>query len=300
MKKEHFKSFALGLILYTLLVILWGAWVRISHSGDGCGDTWPLCHGVLIPEAEQNKTWIEYFHRVTSGIYGIVAFIFYFAARKVFPAGNISRTLAGWVLFFTITEAALGAKLVLFGLVANNDTPFRAFSMSLHQMNSLLLMGTVILTWLHVGAVKSPLKLRSLVLPALFLILSTSGAWAALAATLFPAESLLQGLQDDLNRDSHFLIRLRILHPLIALTLGSIILYRLWQKWQTTAEDNPLHKISFQTLVLFLVGIAFGVSTLLALSPVWMKITHLSMTHLLWFALLRWVYCASSEELAKR
>lgn len=300
MKKEQFKLFALALIFYTLLVILWGAWVRISHSGDGCGDTWPLCHGVLIPEAEQNKTWVEYFHRVTSGIYGLVAIGFYLMARKIFPNGTSVRTLAGWVLFFTITEAALGAKLVLFGLVANNDTPFRTFSMSLHQINSLLLMGTVILSWLHVDVVRSPLKKRSFLMPLLFLLISTSGAWAALSTTLFPSDSLLAGFKDDFNSDSHFLVRLRVLHPLISLSLGSFILFRLWKSWQTTPENHILHKRSFITLLLFLIGIAFGASTLLALSPLWMKISHLALTHILWFALLSWVYTESSEDPANR
>ena len=141
MSKSGFRSFAFYLLLYTVLVILWGAWVRISHSGDGCGDTWPLCNGQLIPEAQRGKTWVEYGHRLMSGIYGLVVIYFWWVSRQVFERGHFARRAAGLTLFFTITEALLGAKLVLFGLVTTNDTPYRALIMALHQLNSFMLTG---------------------------------------------------------------------------------------------------------------------------------------------------------------
>ena len=73
--------------LYTLAVILWGAWVRISHSGDGCGNHWPLCSGDLIPNFSQTKTWIEYTHRLMTGLYGVVVVLIFFKIKK-----NISDT----------------------------------------------------------------------------------------------------------------------------------------------------------------------------------------------------------------
>ena len=68
--------------LFTIVVILWGAWVRISHSGNGCGDHWPLCGGEFIPTSANAKTWVEYTHRMMSGLYGLIVIYCFFIFRK--------------------------------------------------------------------------------------------------------------------------------------------------------------------------------------------------------------------------
>ena len=65
--ERKFYLIAKACIYFTILSILWGAWVRISGSGNGCGSSWPLCGGVIIPEAEHKKTWIEFIHRLMTG-----------------------------------------------------------------------------------------------------------------------------------------------------------------------------------------------------------------------------------------
>lgn len=298
MKKITFKNFAFVLLIYTLLVILWGAWVRISHSGDGCGDTWPLCHGQFIPEAERGKTWIEYAHRLMSGLYGFLVIYFYSSARKIFPKNSFTRRAAFWTLIFMITEALLGAKLVLFKLVGSNDTPFRAIAMALHQLNSLLLTGAITLaftsTEVNGTAVSGLFKKKSWVFPALFFSIAITGAWASLSSTLFPTQSLLQGLTDDISMNSHYLIRLRTLHPLFAILFGGSLCIFLWIKSQK-AQTPLLQRTGAQGALSLLVGIAFGISTLLSLSPVWMKIGHLALAQLMWFCLLRFIYAWKLE-----
>jgi len=64
----RFAAFAWMVLGYNILVILWGAVVRATGSGAGCGDHWPLCQGVVIPHGEQIATIIEFSHRATSGI----------------------------------------------------------------------------------------------------------------------------------------------------------------------------------------------------------------------------------------
>ncbi|MFK8137752.1 MAG: COX15/CtaA family protein, partial [Bdellovibrionales bacterium] len=76
------RRFNMGLILYTLFIIVWGAWVRISKSGDGCGEHWPLCHGEWIPSQKPIETWIEFGHRASTGIYGILILIFIYMVFK--------------------------------------------------------------------------------------------------------------------------------------------------------------------------------------------------------------------------
>ena len=296
MTKSGYKKFAFSLLLYTVIVILWGAWVRISHSGDGCGDTWPLCHGQLIPEAQRGKTWVEYAHRLMSGIYGFMVIYFWWVARKLYPAGHFARKAALATLIFMITEALLGAKLVLFKLVTTNDTPYRAFVMGLHQMNSFMLTGAVALTFAAATlseALPTPTASykKYKYLPWLIVAIGITGAWAALSNSLFPADNIMDGFFADFSTQSHFLIRLRGLHPLLAvLGAGSLALF-FWMKAQT-AETTLVQKKSMQMSMLLVVGIFFGMATLLLHAPVWMKITHLTLAQTIWVVLLQWIFFA--------
>lgn len=294
MKQSQFKKFALSLLIYTLLVILWGAWVRISHSGDGCGDTWPLCHGQLIPEAQRGKTWVEYGHRLMSGIYGLVVIYFWWIARKVYPAKSFTRKAALATLIFTITEALLGAKLVLFKLVTTNDTPYRAFVMALHQVNSFLLTGAVALAF--AGAlIAEPLPAMSKNdrryrwLPFIIVVIGITGAWASLSNSLFPSENLWDGFLADFSEDSHFLIRLRVLHPLLALIGGGGLALFFWIKAQTS-ESILIERRSYQMCLALIAALIFGILTLLLHAPVWMKIIHLALAHTIWVLLLQWIF----------
>ncbi|MBX2986666.1 MAG: COX15/CtaA family protein [Bdellovibrionaceae bacterium] len=274
------------LFFYTLLVILWGAWVRISHSGDGCGESWPLCQGEFVPGTSHGKTWVEYTHRLMSGFYGLFVFGLWWAVVKVAPAGSGRRRAAHAVLIFTITEALLGAKLVIFGLVSANSSWGRTFAMSLHQLNSLLLTGSVTLLWMSLSNPALRWRPRGAFVGLIFLAIAVTGAWAALASTLFPSENLWEGLMKDFAPDSHHLLRLRVLHPLSALLGGGGLAVYLWMKgFDQTGPERRLHQ---QTAVFLFGGLLFGILTLLMLSPVWMKLAHLGLAHLLWAALVRW------------
>ncbi|WP_081112204.1 COX15/CtaA family protein [Bdellovibrio bacteriovorus] len=299
MTKPTFKKFAFGLLFYTILVILWGAWVRISHSGDGCGDTWPLCHGQLIPEAERGKTWVEYGHRLMSGIYGLVVIYFWWVARKIYPKTHFARKMAFATLIFTITEALLGAKLVLFGLVTTNDTPYRAFVMALHQLNSFMLTGSAALAF-SAATLQSELQApskedrRYRYLPWAIVIIGITGAWASLSNSLFPTENLWDGFLADFDSNSHFLVRLRGLHPLLALLGGGSLAIFFWIKAQT-AESLLVERRSYQMSLTLITAIVFGILTLLLHAPVWMKIVHLALAHTVWVILLQWVFFVRAE-----
>lgn len=300
MTKPQYKKFAFSLLIYTLLVILWGAWVRISHSGDGCGDTWPLCNGQLIPEAQQGKTWVEYGHRLMSGIYGFVVIYFWWAARKLYPVGHFARKAALATLIFMITEALLGAKLVLFGLVTNNDTPYRAFVMALHQINSFMLTGAVSLAFAAATiSVELPAPSKEdryyKYMPWLIVVIGITGAWASLSNSLFPTDNLWQGFMDDFSNQSHFLIRLRGLHPFFALIGGGGLALFFWLKAQT-AESILLERRSYQMSLTLVTAIVFGILTLLLHAPVWMKIVHLALAHTVWVLLLQWVFFVRSQK----
>lgn len=321
--KEKFytrvSQITLALIIYTLLVILWGAWVRISHSGDGCGDTWPLCQGQLIPQEAMKKTWVEYSHRFTSGLYGLLVIGLYFWLKRKFSQKELgsdsginysTMKWSFWVLVFMITEALLGAKLVIFRLVSLNDSVWRLVVMSLHQLNSFLLVAFTVRLFCSTfepKLVKSFLMEQKKVSPdsspekelktffgfpvPLFLIiaLAMTGAWAALSTTLFPSVSLVDGLVKDFANDSHYLLKLRVTHPFLGIVFGSFMAIMFYKKAQDYLINSSgssirslLYKTAMSTSMAIASGVIIGIITLLSLSPVALKIIHLTIAHVLW------------------
>src|SRR5215813_13700333 len=68
MKLDRFAKYTWFALAFNLLVIVWGAYVRASGSGAGCGSHWPLCNGEVIPGSPTIKTVIEFSHRLSSGL----------------------------------------------------------------------------------------------------------------------------------------------------------------------------------------------------------------------------------------
>ncbi len=285
------RRFALFLIAYAILIILWGAFVRISNSGDGCGVHWPLCKGEWIPFGSMVQTWIEYFHRAKSGLFGILIFGFWIWSFRVLPKAHMARGLANMVLFFTIVEALLGAALVKFGWVNQDASSARVIMHSAHFVNTLLLLASMSLFW-----VASYFKDPKWVIPTraqanlvstclcLFLAIGITGSWGALTSMLFEVSSLKDGLALDLSAESPWYVQYRFLHPILAVAQTGCLLF-LVARLQYLLPPERAWIGKLLTLLVF-VQIAFGFSTLLALSPVWMKLVHLFLADALWLSFM--------------
>ena len=300
--QTKYFQYAFILWVYTLIVILWGAWVRISHSGDGCGQSWPLCHGQVLPESSlDGATWIEFSHRVSTGLFGLAVVVLVVMAFKFFPMGHIVRKASVWTLFFTLTEALIGAKLVLSGLVGEVSTFERAFVMSIHQINSLLLTGSLAFSfkrptirgvWDLAGFFSQPYWRKSVFLLVGFLLLAIFGAISALSSTLFPSSSLMEGLEQDFQSDAHWLVRWRIVHPLFAILYIFTSLFFILS-FRKTDLDVDSHSEVFQDYQqihrlfwLYIAVLVVGLANLFALSPVILKLMHLGLVHILWTYLI--------------
>lgn len=272
MTKKNVSNLLFAFWIYTLIVILWGAWVRISHSGNGCGDHWPLCGGEFIPTAgASGKTWVEYSHRLMSGLYGLIVFYcFYIFKNPKFS--KTTRTLNTSMLVFMLIEAGVGALLVKGSLVTVNDSVTRLVVMSLHQLNSFLLTAVTYLLGLSLVH-EFEIKFKKIYF--FFLIVCIVGAFASLSTTLFPSISLWEGILQDLSGDSHLFIRLRVLHPIFALTIMLSMTYYF------------LNKKQIRLVAEIYLGIIIGAITLLTLSPTWLKLSHLLIAHYLWSRILK-------------
>lgn len=255
-----------------MLVILWGAWVRISHSGDGCGDHWPLCGGDYLPDFSQKKTWVEYTHRIMSGLYGLIVIYIFASFRR--HSSALVKKLNLFLLLLMLSEAILGAILVKGHLVTINDSVLRLFVMSLHQFNSFMLTGVTFLFYTVISRQLNKISFYNPLLLLLFVVLPITGAIAALSTTLFPSISLWQGILQDLSSETHLFIKLRIIHPLMACIIaGGFIIW---------CYSKNLNRLAIE----FLIAFSIGVVTLLTLSPFYLKLAHLLIAHILWARLI--------------
>lgn len=290
MKSSTFSRLAWAFVAYLLLVILFGAWVRITHSGAGCGSHWPTCHGEVIPPDPSIETIIEYTHRLTSGALGILGLGLLAGAwrvsRRVFVAACVTMA-------FIIFEALIGAGLVLRELVADDASVARAVVIALHLANTLFLTASAALVawWSDRDIVfdwreeRSAVILCGVGLVALVLT-SMTGAVTALGDTLFPVDptltdGLVSRLRDDLSPANHFLVRLRIVHPVIA-CVGALYLLAL-SHW-IRARDFALNVDSWAAALfaLVLAQVIVGIVNVALAAPGWLQIVHLLMAQLVW------------------
>lgn len=286
----RFTRYAWLTLAYNVLVVLWGAIVRATGSGAGCGSHWPLCNGVVIPQSPRIETIIEFSHRLSSGIAGLLVVGLLVGAFRLFPRGHAARKAAVWAMIFMVSEAALGAALVRYRLVADNPSMNRAAVMGAHLTNTFLLLAALALT-AHFVSGGSPFRLRGrgwwgggFALGALGLLVSgVSGATAALGDTLFPSQTLAQALRQDLSPTAHLLIRLRIFHPAIAIASGLLALV-LAMRLLKMGLGPETRRLSGWTAGLVFTQVLAGTVNVLFLAPVWLQIVHLLLADLLWIA----------------
>lgn len=291
-----FTRYAWVFLAYLLLVILFGAWVRITHSGAGCGSHWPTCHGQIIPLAPSIETLIEYSHRLTSGLLGIFGLVLLAWAARRF--GRHRVTAASIVtLIFIVLEAAIGAGLVLQELVASDDSEARAIIISLHLVNTLLLTGSAALAaWWSTDA--RPVAPRALgtgtwIFAAGLLALVAScmtGAVTALGDTLFPVGAtegvgLFERVTDELSPANHFLVRLRIIHPVVAVVAAGIV-YGVGAWAREHARDARTPRLARGLQHGVVAQVVLGILNIGLAAPGWMQLVHLLLAQLVWIALV--------------
>jgi cytochrome c oxidase assembly protein subunit 15 len=274
-------------LLLTLIVILGGAFVRATGSGAGCGQHWPLCNGEIIPFAPRVETIIEFTHRLTSGA-SLLLFVFIFIlVRRQVPKAHGTRSWAKVALFSFFLEAGIGALLVLKSLVATNTSYLRAAVISLHLVNTyVLLAGLSGMLWNlrsnHFIKFSDLNKTWRLILGAWCLV-GAMGAIVALGDTLFPSTSLAQGIRADLDSGSHLMIRLRFIHPLFALGVAAVTLFFTSQPGNSASVTSAAMAVRLWVIA----QIVCGLLNWVFLAPLWLQLVHLLMADLTWILVVR-------------
>jgi heme A synthase len=261
MVNVRFARATWGLVAFLLAVVLWGAFVRATGSGAGCGAHWPVCNGEVLPRAPALETIIEFSHRLSSGLVTLAVLGWAVWAFVAFPRRHRVRRGAVLGVLAILVEGAIGAALVLLRLTGKDDSLGRAAVMGLHLVNTFFLLAVVALSGAWAAGFARP-RLRDqgavgVLIPAGLLgllVLGISGGVAALGDTLFPATSLAEGFRQDISAGAHVLLRLRFLHPLLAVAVGTLLL------------------------------VTAGLVNLALLAPVWMQLVHLLLADAVWLA----------------
>ncbi|MBN1452798.1 MAG: COX15/CtaA family protein [Anaerolineales bacterium] len=287
MKLKIFAAFTWGVLGWIMIVILWGAYVRATGSGAGCGQHWPLCNGQVIPQAPDVKMTIEFTHRLLSGgallLIGTMVIWGFRITNREQPVRK--GLIAAGILI--ITEALLGAGLVLFELVEENSSVARAFTVALHLANTFLLVGSLALSayWASGGSaiqIKGQGAKVWLLGAGLLgmLLIGMSGAVTALGDTLFPVRSLAEGIVADMDPNAHFLVRLRVYHPIIAVFIAGYSLYLV--RILYNQNQGLARKLLVSLVVIGFVQLSAGLTNLLLLAPISMQLVHLFTADLVW------------------
>ena len=287
------ERFAWGVVGYNILVILWGALVRATGSGAGCGNHWPLCNGQVIPLSPTLHTIIEFTHRqmVTGSVLTLILLVTW--TFRATLKGSAARVFAVISAVLLVNEAFLGALLVKLGYVTGNQSVGRVVVLGVHLSNTLLLLAALTLTaialgmrvsWREVGVRLAQGRTAALMTAAgllATLVVGVSGSLAALGDTLFPSTSLRAAFAADFDAHSPWILRLRGIHPASAVVAAAFV---VWMLWRARAQDVgwPLRFTGVMLAMQFVLGIA----DVVLLAPVWMQIVHLLGADMFWVSLV--------------
>ncbi len=283
----RYAKFAWGTVALNLGVILWGAVVRATGSGAGCGSHWPDCDGSIVPALEDSTTAIEFGHRLTSGLALVAVIALVVAARKQFARDDRVYRASQAALGFIVIEVLIGAALVTFGWVDDDTSTARVIAIAVHLGNTFLLLGALTVTaWWAGGKPAVRLDRRGPVLAigaglAALLAVAGLGAITALGDTLFPDAALA----DDFRGSSHYLVRLRTIHPVSAVVAGGYVLL-LARSWAATRDRPNVPALAGIVSTLIVAQIALGVVNVALAAPLWMQLVHLLAADLMWIAVV--------------
>lgn len=306
--QKRFMRYAWWLLGYTLFVILFGAVVRITGSGAGCGQHWPSCNGELVHLPHSLKTTIEYTHRLTSGLSVLSIVGLLVMAFRLYPRGHSVRASAGIAFSMILVEAMIGALLVKLRLVENDASLGRILVLPLHLVSTALL--TAALSWCAYFASNPvstepplPKAARALLVAAGLgiLLVSATGAVTALGDTVYPVQAtgLLARIREDQGANAVLLQRMRGLHPFLAISVAAFVAYAaaLLQSYRTTER---VKRASVVLIVCVALQVALGALNVWLSAPGPLQVLHLLLANLTWIALILLAASAQHVDESKR
>ncbi len=259
--------------------------MRITSSGAGCGNHWPLCNGEVLPHHPRLATLIEFAHRSLTGLSTLMFVVLVAWTFRQTDNGHPARSAALAAGLLLLTEGALGAVLVKGGYVEQNASPARVLVQSIHFTNTLLLLGatTAVAVLLRPFSWVRRIEHKTSIFLALaaFIVTGATGSVAALADTLFPSPSLGAAIAADFAASSPLLLRMRWMHPAATVTLAAA---GLWLALQYRSANQ---RFAFGLILANVLSqMSVGAINVLLLAPAWIQVLHLLGADLFWITLV--------------
>lgn len=273
----------------TVAVVVGGALVRATDSGAGCGESWPICGGRIIPEIGSHHTAIEVSHRLMTGLLAIGVIALFILVRRTYDKAHRLRraVFVGGVLL--IVESLLGASLVLFGWVEFDASVARLVVVPVHLVNTFMLVGAFAMVVyfaiggrgfrLDLGRTRDRLVVVGL---GVLLVIGATGALNALADTLILSDALRESAPGEVLVTESVLRQIRTIHPFVSIA-GGLAIFMLARYLATGAATLVkwlglvIQGIVWVQFILGLVNIALEV-------PLETQLLHLLVADVTWIA----------------
>ena len=267
----------------TFILNVQGAFLRAAGLGDGCGTSWPGCHGEVVPLDPDFAAFMEFYgHRILSIVVGLIGLWLLVRAvreRHQHP-GLLTFVIAAGV--FYLAQTFVGMATVMGGWTGDSTDPIRAVILPIHLVNSFSMLAALVLAMVYAGpnppgrwrvtGRRSAAIILGIATVALYGLTFTGGV-AALGNLFAPVDTVAEGVVMDFSPDAHWTVRVRVLHPIIAITLGT----GLAVACATAAvlrRSRPVTKAAGRLGIAYTAQLGIGVANWLALAPLPLTIIH--------------------------
>ncbi len=275
-------------VLLTIGLIVFGAIVRVTDSGLGCGEEWPLCNGTIFPPLDNVTAWIEWSHRLFASLIGILGLgMLVVAWRRYFHTHRVVFIVTTIAALLYLTQSALGALTVVLGLSPTMVT--------LHLGTAMLLLGALLIAGLltryqpEAQATQDHVTTLTYITALLaFVIILTGalvrGSGATLACTDWP---LCFG--QILPTQQGQLAVVHMLHRLAVAVLGIALLLLVWQVYITRSQ-RAVRYAAVGALLAYLLQAAVGaLFVFTSAAPIW-GAAHVGFAAITWAFLVALVF----------
>ena len=256
-RSSSFVLLSLSTAALTLGLIVFGAVVRVTESGLGCGTDWPLCNGAVFPPLDNITAWIEWLHRLFALLIGFFGLATLAAAWRQFRKRNrrvLQMTAVAAILF--LVQSALGAIVVFLEL----PPTFVTLHLGVAMLLLAALLATAVLAW-HRPLPSRPvdsLPLLAAVNAAMaFVVILTGalvrGSGATLACTTWP---LCDG-GAILPFEQGQLAIINMFHRLSVAAMSVTLLIMLWQVYRHRSEPM-IRRVAVGAVLVHAIQIAAG------------------------------------------
>ncbi|MCY4538666.1 MAG: COX15/CtaA family protein [Chloroflexi bacterium] len=278
---KPFVGLSLATAALTLGLIVFGAIVRVTDSGLGCGNDWPLCNGSVFPPLDNINAWIEWLHRLFAmliGLFGLVTLVV--AWRQFRPSKKriLNMTKLAAILF--VIQSGLGAVVVFLDLPPTFVT--------LHLGVAMLLLGALIaasvMAWYRPQLTYQADSVRTLTfINAVFslLVILTGalvrGSGASFACTVWPLCDAGNLLPFELGQ----LAIIHMIHRLAVAAMGLTVLILLRQVFKKR-QERLVKQIALAIVLVFLLQVGAGAAFVFSIAAAEWGAIHVGLAATVW------------------